>query len=153
MAGELEGTYEEEDSDVTEDSEADETADIELSDAKEVDVAAEMVEVTSENEAETAELLLLIKADDDETTEYAGIADSDKDNELKRLDVAAELAVVIEGAPGSGGCRLSWAMTSGRQASQRMCRNGMVGGGTKCKHARPGRPLGFKAKPHLIWVL
>lgn len=100
-----EATYEKEDSDVTVDSEAEETAvEIEASDAEEVDAVAEMLEVTSEYEAEMTELSLL-KVDDAEEMENVGVADSDKDRELEALGVATELtALEVEAAPCTGGC-------------------------------------------------
>ncbi len=88
-----EATYEKEDSDVTVDSEAEETVEIEASDAEEVDAAAEMLEVTSEYEAEMTELSLL-KVDDAEEIENVGVADSDKDRELEALGVATELSAL-----------------------------------------------------------
>lgn len=103
VAGEV--TYEKEDSDVTVDSEAEETAvEIEASDAEEVDAAAEMLEVISEYEAEMTELSLL-KVDDAEEIENVGVADPDKDRELEALGVATELTVLeVEATPCTGGC-------------------------------------------------
>lgn len=98
-----EETYE--DSDVTVDSEAEETpVEIEASDAEEVDAAPEMLEVTSEYEAEMTELSLL-KVDDAEETENVGVAELNKDCELEALTVTTELvALEVEAAPCTGGC-------------------------------------------------
>ncbi len=99
-----EATYEKEDREVTVDSEAEEIVEIEASDAEEVDAAAEILEVTSEYEAEMTELSLL-KVDDAEEIENVGVVDSGRDRELEALGVATELTVLeAEAAPCTGGC-------------------------------------------------